>query len=119
MAWHNDISFRFLDPENFSNVISQYRKVGKKDLVCPISGADVRELDGRQLVTFRIFYINRERYDWVQHFRLNHYRKGIDGTYECEFLTLSNTPEGFNLGKQRLETALSIVDSRITPILTK
>ena len=114
MVWDNDTQFRLLDREGFFEVQRAYSEVLKKygDFVCPITGGDVRDIDGTNCCTNRVLYISGEGDKWAQHFDLNHYRKERDETYECKFFTVAPTAEGLQKGKKRLEEALSMTDEK-------
>ena len=111
MVWFQDTAFHILDVEEFVSVRNAYKELVRSQggSIHPQIGAEVMEIDRIQLCTLSINYLSEQGNLWVQHFRLNHYRRQPDGRYPCEFLTLSPTQEGLELGKRRLEDAVKEV----------
>ena len=111
MVWFQDTAFHILDVEEFVSVRNAYKELVRSQggSIHPQIGAEVMEIDRIQLCTLSINYLSEQGNLWVQHFRLNHYRRQPDGRYPCEFLTLSPTQEGLELGKIRLEDAVKEV----------
>ena len=111
MVWFQDTAFHILDVEEFVSVRNAYKELVRSQggSIHPQIGAAVMEIDRIQLCTLSINYLSEQGNLWVQHFRLNHYRRQPDGRYPCEFLTLSPTQEGLELGKRRVEDAVKEV----------
>ena len=111
MGWVHDEAFHLLNVEKFVSARDAYKELVRSQggSIHPQIGAEVMEIDRIQLCTLSINYVSEKGNLWVQHFRLNHYRRQPDGRYPCEFLTLSPTQEGLELGKRRLEDAVKEV----------
>ena len=111
MIWHHETAFHLLNVEQFVSVREAYKELVRSQggSIHPQASAEVMEIDERQPSTLSINYLSEQGNLWVQHFRLNHYRRQPDGRYPCEFLTLSPTQEGLELGKRRLEDAVKEV----------